>query len=212
MSANAHKDPEPGDGPNGAAQSGAVDPSMEDILASIRRILSEDEAVDASPPNAGSVDAADEVFALDETMLTREPEGLPPARVAPPVSVEALLPPAPPPPEAVPPSVPEIAVDQTRELEFTPEPMITLAPAQAASEPLVAPEATSAAQASMAMLMRSMTAERQTAVWRGGPTLEDMLRNEMRPMLKNWLDENLPGMVERIVRTEIERMAGRATL
>ena len=29
----------------------------------------------------------------------------------------------------------------------------------------------------------------------------------MRPMLKNWLDDNLPGLVERIVKTEIERVA-----
>jgi hypothetical protein len=29
----------------------------------------------------------------------------------------------------------------------------------------------------------------------------------MRPMLREWLEENLPGLVERIVRAEIERVA-----
>jgi hypothetical protein len=29
----------------------------------------------------------------------------------------------------------------------------------------------------------------------------------LRPMLKSWLDDNLPGLVERLVRTEIERVA-----
>jgi uncharacterized protein len=37
-------------------------------------------------------------------------------------------------------------------------------------------------------------------------TLEDMMREMLRPMLRAWLDDNLPGMVERLVRDEIERM------
>jgi len=38
-------------------------------------------------------------------------------------------------------------------------------------------------------------------------TLEDLVKEMLRPMLKTWLDDNLPGMVERIVRAEIERVA-----
>jgi cell pole-organizing protein PopZ len=38
------------------------------------------------------------------------------------------------------------------------------------------------------------------------PTLQDMMREMLRPMLRAWLDDNLPGMVERLVRDEIERM------
>jgi uncharacterized protein len=37
-------------------------------------------------------------------------------------------------------------------------------------------------------------------------TLEDMMREMLRPMLKSWLDDNLPSMVERLVRDEIERL------
>ena len=37
-------------------------------------------------------------------------------------------------------------------------------------------------------------------------TLEDLVQDMLRPMLKSWLDENLPGMVERLVRAEIERV------
>jgi cell pole-organizing protein PopZ len=48
--------------------------------------------------------------------------------------------------------------------------------------------------------------QRQTAVYRGGPSLEDIVRDELRPILKNWLDENLAPMVERSVRAEIERL------
>ena len=38
-------------------------------------------------------------------------------------------------------------------------------------------------------------------------TLEDLVREMLRPMLKSWLDDNLPGLVERVVRAEIERVA-----
>ena len=35
------------------------------------------------------------------------------------------------------------------------------------------------------------------------------MREEMRPLLKSWLDANLPPLVERLVRVEIERVVGR---
>ena len=39
------------------------------------------------------------------------------------------------------------------------------------------------------------------------PTLEDIVREALRPMLKSWLDENLPRVVERMVQAEVERVA-----
>ena len=42
---------------------------------------------------------------------------------------------------------------------------------------------------------------------RNGRTLEDFIGELLRPMLKTWLDENLPSMVERLVRAEIERVS-----
>ena len=39
------------------------------------------------------------------------------------------------------------------------------------------------------------------------PTLEDAVRETLRPMLKSWLDENLPRVVERMIEEEIERVA-----
>ncbi|MGA8292069.1 MAG: DUF2497 domain-containing protein, partial [Rhodoplanes sp.] len=38
-------------------------------------------------------------------------------------------------------------------------------------------------------------------------TLEDIARDLLRPMLKTWLDDNLPQLVERLVRAEIERIS-----
>ena len=40
-----------------------------------------------------------------------------------------------------------------------------------------------------------------------GGLIEESVREMLRPMLKSWLDDNLPGIVERLVRQEIERMA-----
>jgi cell pole-organizing protein PopZ len=41
----------------------------------------------------------------------------------------------------------------------------------------------------------------------GGPTVEDVVRELLRPMLREWLDAHLPGLVERIVAEEVARLA-----
>ncbi len=43
-----------------------------------------------------------------------------------------------------------------------------------------------------------------------GVTLEDIVRDALRPMLKDWLDENLPTLIERLVSQELERLANKA--
>ncbi len=76
----------------------------------------------------------------------------------------------------------------------------------------MAAESTAAAAASVGSLLRTLSHERTTQVYRGGPTIEDLVREEVRPLLKDWLDNHLPPLVERLVRQEIERVAGRAAL
>ena len=46
-----------------------------------------------------------------------------------------------------------------------------------------------------------------TVLVHNGRTLEDLVSEMLRPMLKTWLDDNLPAMVERLVRAEIERVS-----
>jgi cell pole-organizing protein PopZ len=46
-----------------------------------------------------------------------------------------------------------------------------------------------------------------TVLVQNARTLEDLVREMLRPMLKTWLDDNLPGVVERLVRAEIERVS-----
>lgn len=171
---------------------GAVaDPSMEDILASIRRILSEDEAAAgaATPPPAG--EAA--VLTLDASMLADKP----PEPAAPP-AVAAIAEPEPAMADAD-------AFDAAEPAEATP--VVAIEPARPG---LVAPEAIAAAATSLNTMIRTLVEHQALAVHRGGPTLEDIVREEIRPMLKAWLDQNLPPLVERLVSAEIERVIGRA--
>jgi len=46
-----------------------------------------------------------------------------------------------------------------------------------------------------------------TVLVQNARTLEDLVREMLQPLLKTWLDDNLPGLVERLVRAEIERVS-----
>lgn len=169
----------------------AADPSMDDILASIRRILDEEEKEPGQASKHSGEPDDEEVLELEPSMMVPEPdEAAPgPVPVPPPILSEPL-----PLAERVP--LPDPGV---------PVPLPPL-PVSAA---LMAPAA--AAAASVGALMRSLASERSAATHRGGPTIEDVVREEMRPLLKDWLDTHLAPMVERLVRAEIERVVSRIT-
>lgn len=167
---------------------------MEEILASIRRILNEDPATDA----AATVEPDDGVLVLDKSMM-REPADA--AEAAP-----GLNAPEPQAPTAEPPASVAAPIDTAAEAAAEdPAPQGEAAPAP----DLVAPEAAAAAAVAMGSLMRTLAADRRPKVWSEGPTLEDLVRVTLRPLLKEWLDANLPPIVERLVRAEIERVVGR---
>ena len=165
---------------------------MEDILASIRRILSEDEVEQAGEAVAEAHGGSgSDVLALDPSMLVPDQPPLPPPMV------EAQL--------------PGMHTPRMAELPPPPPPPGPQPEARRMPAALMAPEAAAAAASSMGSLLRTLVSERQqVAVHRAGPTIEDVVREEMRPLLKEWLDVNLPPLVERLVRAEIERVVGRA--
>jgi uncharacterized protein len=214
---------------------------MEEILASIRRILNDDE-VPAEPSDAAK---DDDVLVLDESMLVTEPAVAPSAGAPSAAAASAaVLPvadlagtdlagtnvsgtdvsgtdvpaaaaeseasrPVALPPEA---DTADKAPDQGpfQAVEAMTPPSATDPRGQPAPTPnLLAPETAAAAASSVGSLVRSLAAGRATQVYTGGPTLEDMVRAELRPLLKEWLDVHLPPMVERLVRAEIERVVGR---
>ncbi len=78
------------------------------------------------------------------------------------------------------------------------------------TEPLIGDDARSSMRDSLAML--AMMAEPPAApqIVRSGETsLEGLVREMLRPMLANWLDQNLPSMVEQLVAAEIARIVGK---
>lgn len=140
------------------------EPSMEEILASIRRIISEEE--EAAVPT---------------------PKGRP-ARVARGPAAEN---------EAEPEIDAEAADEDPGILELT-APM-------AVNDSLLSDEATSASRRSLAALAMSVT--------RPGPDgdskIDELVRDLLRPMLKEWLDANLAAIVDAKVAAEIARISGR---
>lgn len=201
--------------PPPAAPQNAGDPSMDEILASIRRILSDEEkAAKEKAPQDG-------VLMLDPSMMIDDantddtmthptepkqhdelqhdqPQHDQPQYDQPQHDLEQHDPDA---PEA----------DQSTYASAPTSAPVTAStiPVPAPGEPLIAPEAASAAAGSIGALVRTVMAERNAAVHRGGPTIEDVVREEIRPLLKGWLDTHLPAIVERLVRAEIERVMGR---
>jgi len=67
-----------------------------------------------------------------------------------------------------------------------------------------------ASTTALAELARAVARERGIGLGRGGLTLEDLTREILRTLIKDWLDQNLPYMIERIVKKEIEKMVNRA--
>jgi cell pole-organizing protein PopZ len=155
-----------------------AEPSMEEILSSVRRILAEDErgAGPAPRPSRAAADVLDLTEAIGEDGTVRHIE---PAAVRREAEAPATLPDGR--VEPVPPRPPE-----------------------AANGRLLSESASSAVAASFARL--SAPPDERDAE----PALDYVLREVLRPMLQAWLDENLPALVERLVRDEIARVAGDA--
>lgn len=182
------------------SEAAAAEPTMEEILASIRRIISEDEApaAEAAPEPEEIAEAPAPVA---EIKAAPEPEPAPP----PPAAKEEVLeltqrvePKASAPaPAPAPPSM--------GDLDFSDADVPAAAPpvAPRKSESLVSDHAATAAASHFGALGQAL------AMPAAGRTLEDVVKELMKPMLKAWLDENLPSITEAAVRSEVERISRR---
>jgi hypothetical protein len=175
------------------------EPTMEEILASIRRIISEDDA----PPAEGEEAAPAEepvAAAAVEPEPQPQPEAEPAAAEPEPV---AAAEPAPAPP------VEEEALELTEKVEThgdldvfpTTAAEPASEPAPASLENLVSERASTAAASAFGALSAAITMPR------GDRTLEDVVRELLRPLLQQWLDDNLPAIVQQTVEAEVERIA-----
>jgi cell pole-organizing protein PopZ len=171
----------------------AHESSMEEILASIRSIIEDDEdraPASARAQNAGAAGGPQIVYSNDSIPparpVARTPDAAPLASGTP----SDFAPPAP------------------RVVWKTPRPgadapvasTLALRAAAVDEEPLVSPEADAAIESAFNALSASI------AIQSSG-RIETLTREMLRPLLKTWLDDILPGLVERLVRAEIQRVA-----
>jgi cell pole-organizing protein PopZ len=151
------------------------EPSMEDILSSIKRIIAEEGESAVTARVRRPARAVPPPPAVDEDEILELSE---------PAPVESRQPAAAPTPE------PEPVIAPAPVLDAAPaEPILSATTAQATRGPL---------EALSRMLVKPDVA--------GSDTLEGMVREMLRPMLREWLDANLPRMVEEMVQREIARI------
>jgi uncharacterized protein len=154
----------------------AHEPSMEEILASIRNIIADERGTAPKPPQPAPAPVPQIVYAKDEAA----PQGE-----------------APEPSERPDASGPTVIWRRPREVEA--EQPASDGP-HLGEQPLLSPEASEAAALSFGALSADLKV-------RSAELADELVRETLRPMLKQWLDENLPAIVERLVRAEIQRVA-----
>jgi cell pole-organizing protein PopZ len=182
------------------------EPSMEEILASIRRIIADDEALQPSEPEEPVSSPLKNVLDIAELHVAPLVASGPNEPVLGPWSRgDAVL------------------DDRYSEGEVVEHLHILQEPEPPASAPVAMPEPLSMATAPITavepakadLLLSDATSasvsgafERLSASVRPSQpqTVEDLMKEMLRPMLKSWLDDNLPSLVERLVRAEIERV------
>ena len=181
------------------------EPSMEEILASIRRIIADDEDIqEPSAPEPPASTPLKTVLDIAELHVSPLLGSTPNEPVLGPWSRgdAAFV-------EARSGHDPVEAAPSFREPEdfgpepiIVPEPVLKNAAAAPAAEPLLSGKAGASVSGAFALLSESVKPAQPQ-------TVEDLMKEMLRPMLKAWLDDNLPPLVERLVREEIERVARR---
>jgi cell pole-organizing protein PopZ len=175
------------------------EPSIEEILASIRKIISDDEpeaeaAHEANAPDDGVLELTNVVFDIPPAE-TAESEADEPFHHEPPPSTPIA--PPPPPPQSEQPA---------------PQPVsTTMVELEQAIEGIASDETLAAASGAFAKL--SHTAPPHTepqAPSSGGRSVEDIVRELLRPILRQWIDQNLAGIVERSVERELRKISRKA--
>ncbi|RZJ00453.1 MAG: DUF2497 domain-containing protein [Brevundimonas sp.] len=192
----------------------AQEPTMEEILASIRRIISEDDApaetaTAAAPTAEPEAEAAPSPALMDETPSMQEPEASEEDVLE---LTEAYEPP-------VAESIGDLDVSPAEPEPFPvsesayAEPVATQSPDHPAAsttsyDPLVGDSAAASAASAFAGFASTLKKPEPADIqFPSGPTIDEMVRGLLRPMLKEWLDANLPTIVEAQVRKEVERIA-----
>jgi len=195
-----------------ANPSTAHEPSMEEILASIRQIISEDgEASTAARAETDTEASAGGPGMEDPKSATAEPEpSVARAEIAPAKGVAMTPQTVDSPARPAQPQTSPIASSSTAETLRRPE----FEPGASGARPPPAQRTSRAVEEknllsahSDAAVSGAFSALAHTILAQNARTLEDLVVEMLQPMLHDWLDENLPSLVERLVKEEIERVS-----
>lgn len=190
------------------------DPSMEEIIASISRIIAEDKhpaerrVGTKAPPDADASASGEGSDIFELTQVVNQDGSV--RRVSPWAEVAAA-------PPGAPGASPTSPAEATGHTESQPSRVhAALEPNLDSDRERITSAATSAAAAAAFAELGALPQERrnQTELSLGGVerTLEVVVREMLRPLLQAWLDSHLPGIVERLVHEEIARVAAEARL
>ena len=186
------------------------EPTMEEILASIRRIISEDgeEAKPAPAPEPPKPKAAAPATAAAVTKpMKAPPPVIEPEEVEDVLELTEIVPEEEPPPAKAPPAEDDVVMVERAPLKSAPRaPIITSRTREAEpeiGEGLLSEETRKQASSAFLQLARSTTISEQP----DGRSLESMVQDMLRPMLEDWLNRNLPEIVDRLVQQEIDRVS-----
>lgn len=213
------------------------EPTMEEILASIRRIIADDQV-------GGGPAAAPEATA--SPIAAPVPAAAPISAAKPAAAPKALepLPPPSEPPPAPEPSPPPVVADAREQADFDdsvleltdiveegspppppmserpkprlvetppPEPALVAAtPSNLDLSTLISDAPAAAAASSFKGFATHVQQARGVVLGTSARTLEELIKDLLRPMLKEWLDRNLPPLVQRLVERELQKLAGHA--
>ncbi|WP_428332976.1 DUF2497 domain-containing protein [Novosphingobium sp.] len=152
----------------------AGEPSVEEILSSIKKVIARDSRIDAGKRDGARIGRGNDVLDLSEVAAQ--------VLAAPPAADE---------PDTSPDTNPDSGSD---------------------GDALLGEETTAAMRDSLAALaMLAQPGARPQIVRSGETSLEGLVREMLRPMLADWLDQNLPPMVEQMVGAEIARIVQKKT-
>jgi cell pole-organizing protein PopZ len=210
------------------------EPSMDEILSSIRTILTDEDKPDAQQAEASetlsvnpdletenqpNADGASVVGNIAEPMLDTEPveqpvdidiqnnleTGLSP-------EIDAALP-----VDDSSDSGQEVSSISTSDgheaddiLELTQQMIAQPPPNVGAGEAIVSPGVTVNSTDALQELAKALLNKRDIGIGNRDMTLEGLVRELLRPLLKEWMDQNLPYLIERLVKKEIDHMVNRA--
>ncbi len=211
------------------------EPSMEDILASIRNILAEDDNNNAPTQNAAANEKSGAARAAEAPEPVRrekadvradgKTQGAAQGKNAGVVDLTADM--------IVENETPAQNVEKAfapadEEDDFTPEPVIPSRPMKEetltdlikenggrrinADDDMLLAEPTVAAATESLSHLRDIASEKRLEMGNGALTIETIVRETLKPYLKEWLDVNLPDIVERVVKKEIAHVMDRLDL